>query len=129
MYEITIHRVFAAAHAIRLYDGSIEPLHGHNWTVEVTAQAKELDAIEVVIDFHELERIVDALLAKVNNRNLNETPPFSPYATGSNAGINPSAERVAWWIGTETAKQLPGHARLVSVKVGEAPGCVATWRP
>jgi len=36
---------------------------------------------------------------------------------------------VAWWIGTEVAKALPKRARLVSVRVGEAPGCVATYRP
>ena len=125
MFEISIHRFFSAAHAIRLYDGTIEPLHGHNWTVEVSVSTVELDTIEVVMDFHELEQIVDGLLAKLNNRNLNETPPFSPQPPG----VNPTAERVAWWIGTETVKMLPSHATLVSVKVGEAPGCVATYRP
>ena len=125
MYEISVSRVFSASHAIRLYDGSLEPLHGHNWTVEVTVAAAQLDAIDVVMDFHLLESLVDRLLATVNNRHLNEVEPFSP-APG---GINPTAERVAWWIGTEVAKGLPAGARLVGVSVGEAPGCVATYRP
>ena len=125
MYDITVSRIFAAGHAIRLYDGALEPLHGHNWTVEVTVTAKELDAIEVVMDFHLLESLVDALMKRVHNRHLNEVAPFGS-APGS---VNPTAERVAWWIGTEVAKGLPPHAKLTSVKVGEAPGCTATWRP
>ncbi len=125
MYEISVSRVFSASHAIRLYDGSLEPLHGHNWSVEVAVAATQLDSIDVVMDFHLLETLVDRLLAMVNNRHLNEVQPFSPTP----GGINPTAERVAWWIGTEVAKGLPTGAKLVSAKVGEAPGCVATYRP
>ena len=127
MYEISIHRVFSAAHAIRLYDGSIEPLHGHNWTLEITVASKQLDGIEVVMDFHELEKIVDGLIDRVNNRNLNEIEPF--VSGGGGLKLNPTAERVAWWFGTQIAKALPDHVNLVSVCVGEAPGCVATYRP
>ena len=82
MYEISVSRVFSASHAIRLYDGSLEPLHGHNWTVEVTVAAAQLDAIDVVMDFHLLESLVDRLLATVNNRHLNEVEPFSPAPGG-----------------------------------------------
>ena len=32
-------------------------------------------------------------------------------------------------IGTEVGKQLPGRVRLQSVRVGEAEGGVATYRP
>src|SRR4051812_27370017 len=35
-FEITTTRTFSAAHQLRLPDGSIEPLHGHNWRVKVT---------------------------------------------------------------------------------------------
>ena len=76
MYQITVSRIFSAAHAIRIYDGSFEPLHGHNWTVEVTVEASQLDAIEVVMDFHQLEKIVDELIEHVHNKNLNEIAPF-----------------------------------------------------
>jgi 6-pyruvoyltetrahydropterin/6-carboxytetrahydropterin synthase len=129
MYTITIHRTFAAAHAIRLYDGSLEPLHGHNWSVDVTVAAEELDEIEVVMDFHALERALDHLLALVNNSNLNGVAPFADRDKPGSLKINPTAERVAWWIGTELAPQIPAHARLESVTIGEAPGCTATYRP
>ena len=40
-FEITTTRTFAAAHQLRLYDGSLEPLHGHNWRVQVTVCAAD----------------------------------------------------------------------------------------
>ena len=129
MYEITISRVFSAAHAIRLYDGSTEPLHGHNWTVEVSVGADQLDQIDVVMDFHLLEKILDDLIAQVDNRNLNEIEPFDASREGAHPKANPTAERVAWWLGTQIAEALPPHVSLVSVRVGEASGCVATYRP
>src|SRR5712671_1632105 len=86
-YSITTIREFSAAHQLRLYDGSMEPLHGHNWRVEVTVRAEKLDAIGVVMDFHELERLVDAIIGEYHNRHLNEVASF--------ASTNPSAENVA----------------------------------
>ncbi|MEE9212025.1 MAG: 6-carboxytetrahydropterin synthase [Phycisphaeraceae bacterium] len=127
MYEITVSRQFAAAHAIRLHDGTLEPLHEHNWTVHVTVTAEQLDAIDVVMDFQPLEKLVDAVIARVHNRNLNDVGPFAD-GCGENT-INPTAERVAWWFGTEVARSLPARVRLTGVKVGEAPGCTATYRP
>ncbi|MEX2387255.1 MAG: 6-carboxytetrahydropterin synthase, partial [Phycisphaeraceae bacterium] len=113
----------AASHAIRLPDGSVEPLHGHNWPVTVTVARDELDAIETVMDFHDLQAIVDPLLTAFHNRHLNDLPPFA------DGKVNPTAERVAWWIGTQTAAQLPAGVRLTGVRVGEAPGCWAVYRP
>ena len=48
-YQIRSTRGFCAAHALKLYDGSMEPIHGHNWRVQVTVQAEKLDAIGVVM--------------------------------------------------------------------------------
>ena len=127
MYQITIVRTFCAAHAIRLGDGSWEPVHGHNWDVELTVAADELDGIETVMDFHKLGRIVDGPLERLHNRNLNEITPFA--SRGKQAGVNPTAERVAWWLGSQVAKALPSNVRLEQVRVGEAPGCTAVFRP
>ena len=123
MFEIAVEKVFAASHAIRLPDGSLEPVHGHNWPVRVTVAADDLDAIETVMDFHDLERVIDAILKPWHNRHLNDVPPFD------DGKLNPSAERVAWWIGRQVAQQLPSHVRLQSASVGEAPGCTAIYRP
>ncbi len=126
MYEITVETAFAAAHAIRLPDGSLEPVHGHNWPVAVTVAADELDAIETVCDFHLLQGLVNAAVAPWRNNDLNRCAPFTDGAGGLK--INPTAERVAWAIAEQVTPGLPRHCRLVSVSVGEAPGCTAVWR-
>lgn len=120
-YQITIEKVFAASHALRLPDGSYEPTHGHNWPVRVTVGSDQLDAMDCVMDFHELERIVDGILAPFQTAHLNDVPPFSQ-------GINPSAERVAEHVGQAVAAELPGHVKLIEASVGEAPGCTAVYR-
>jgi 6-pyruvoyltetrahydropterin/6-carboxytetrahydropterin synthase len=123
MYSITIERSFSAAHAIRLPDGSLEPVHGHNWPVEVSVGSPGLDQIETVMDFHELVGMVDGVLAGLHNRCLNEVEPFA------GGRVNPTAERVAWWIAGRVRASLPAGVRLECVRVGEAPGCYASYRP
>jgi len=108
-FQITTTRHFSAAHQLRLYDGSLEPLHGHNWKVKVTVSAEKLDEIGVVMDFHELERRVNRIVDPMHNRNLNELLPFK--------STNPSAENVALYIAQKL--DLPQGATLNSVEVWE----------
>jgi 6-pyruvoyltetrahydropterin/6-carboxytetrahydropterin synthase len=118
-FEITTTRWFSAAHQLKVYDGSLEPLHGHNWRVKVTVSSARLDSIGVVMDFHELERKVDAILAPLHNSHLNDTTQF--------ASLNPSAESVACHIGVALA--LPAGVRLDSVEVWETEANSAVYRP
>lgn len=118
-FSISTTREFSAAHQLRLYDGSLEPLHGHNWRLRVTVAAAELDSIGVVMDFHELERLVDELIIPMHNRHLNDLPGF--------AHLNPSAENVALYIAK--GLKLPGNVRLVSVEVWETDTNRATYHP
>ena len=122
VFEITTTRGFAAAHQLRLYDGSLEPLHGHNWRVKVTVAAAKLDAIGVVMDFHELERLIDAVVAPMHNRHLNEVAPFAKE-------LNPSTENVALHVGRSIAGGLPNGVRLVCVEVWETDENSALYRP
>ena len=119
-FQITARREFAAAHQLRLYDGSLEPLHGHNWIVVVTVSASRLDRIGVVMDFHELERLLDRIISPLHNRHLNEVEPFL-------SGLNPSTENVAFYIGSSL--QLPPGVRVEQVEVWETTANSATYRP
>ncbi|HRP63176.1 MAG TPA: 6-carboxytetrahydropterin synthase [Phycisphaerales bacterium] len=119
MFELSIKREFCAAHAIML-KGEREPLHGHNWHVTVIVTGETLDADGLLCDFHELERTLDSIIQPLNNRNLNETPPFDR--------VNPTAELVAKHIADRMKAALPTGVRLLSARVTEAPGCAATWR-
>ncbi len=127
MYDITVTRQFTARHALRLSDDTMESSHSHDWKVRVTVEAEQLDAIECVMDFHDLEAALAPLMKLVDGNDLNRLPPFC--GEKGNLWINPSAERVAWWIGTEVQRTTPRGVRLVSVSVTEAPGCEACWRP
>ena len=89
----------------------MEPLHGHNWRVKVTVAAQRLDAIGVVMDFHELERLVDAVIVPLHNRHLNDLPAFS------DGGLNPSAENVALHVGRMVEPRLPEGVALLDVEV------------
>jgi 6-pyruvoyltetrahydropterin/6-carboxytetrahydropterin synthase len=118
-FAISAVREFSASHQLKLYDGSLEPLHGHNWWVRVTVSAAKLDAIGVVMDFHELERLLNGIVDPMHNTHLNDHPAFK-----SN---NPSAENVAALVGREL--HLPATIQLTKVEVWETAGCCAIFRP
>ena len=118
-FQISTVRRFSAAHQLRLLDGSLEPVHGHNWRVKVTVSAAQLDSIGVVMDFHELERQVDRIVAPWHNRHLNEIEPF--------ATMNPSAENVAGQIGRSL--EVPNGVRLERVEVWETDDNSAVFLP
>jgi 6-pyruvoyltetrahydropterin/6-carboxytetrahydropterin synthase len=123
-YSITVRAEFAAAHAL-VIAGTREPLHGHNWLVLATIAGPTLDADGLLCDFHTVEDLLRELTGQFHNRNLNEIEPFTE--------LNPSAENVARYLADELSSGLGAalapHARVESVSVTEAPGCVATYRP
>ncbi len=127
MYDITVTREFTASHALRLPGGAMEPSHSHHWRIQVTVEAEYLDAEECVMDFHDLEAMLDRLVLQADGHDLNKLAPFA--SESGQLDMNPSAERVAWWMGREVQRVLPLGVRLVAASVTEAPGCQAQWRP
>ena len=118
MFEITTCREFSASHQLRLYDGQLEPFHGHDWRVKVTVAAQRLDAIGVVMDFHALEKLLDGVVEPMHNRHLNDLSAL--------AGMNPSAENVARHIAQSL--RLPAGVELRAVEVWETSQNSAVWR-
>lgn len=143
MYRLEVSATFSAAHALRFGRPVqfVEPMHGHDFRVTVTLEGPALDDDGLLVDFHRVERALGEILAPLHNRPLNETPPFDR--------TNPSAEHIARhiglgisrWIETqarEHPKEVPGGGappsptpivRLHSVRVTEAVGCIAEYRP
>lgn len=117
-FEISTTRSFSAAHQLKMYDGSLEPLHGHNWQIRVTVGRGELDNIGVVMDFHELQRRVNAIVDPMHNANLNDLDAFRT--------INPSAENVA--VVVAKSLRIDAPMKLLSVEVWETPDCKAMYR-
>ncbi|MCP5468213.1 MAG: 6-carboxytetrahydropterin synthase [Deltaproteobacteria bacterium] len=121
MFEVIITQGFVAAHQLVLYDQSLEPLHGHNWKMEVRLQGKDLDQIEVLIDFLEVKEKVQNILKKLDYTFLNENSHFKDR--------NPSAEIVAHWI-FQQVKSAIQHpvARVSKVTVWETDDCAASYQ-
>jgi 6-pyruvoyltetrahydropterin/6-carboxytetrahydropterin synthase len=71
------------------------------------------------MDFHDLERMADDVIAPMHNRHLNDLPAFS--------GANPSAENVAGHIARSL--RLGGGVRLARVEVWETPENSAVYLP
>ncbi len=91
MYEVLIEGKFSSAHFLRQYRGADEPLHGHNWRVQVTFTGETLVQPEqYLIDFVEAQDILGKIIAKIDYKNINEVAPFDK--------LNSSAENIEKWI-------------------------------
>jgi 6-pyruvoyl-tetrahydropterin synthase len=130
MFAIEVKTVFCAAHALRL-PGETEPFHGHNFEVTVKLTCQKLDATQAVADFHDVQRLLEAILAPWDNQTLNLFEPFR-------SRINPTAERIAEQIGQQLQGALASlpeapvgtrGLKVVEVRLTEAPSCVAIWQP
>lgn len=119
MFELAVEREFTAAHAITMA-GDRETSHDHRWRVSVVVNGQQLDRDGLLCDFHLIERRLDEVVGLLDNRDLNETPPFDH--------LNPTAEAVARHIADAITADLPEGVTLASVSVTEAPGCTATYR-
>lgn len=124
MFELTVESGFSAAHAL-VVQGEPETLHGHDWRVSVTVAGPTLDRDGLLCDFHAIESALADVTGRLHNQNLNQIEPFDR--------LNPSAEHVAQHIAEELSRRLvgvlPAGVRLASVRVTEAPGCAAIYRP
>ena len=124
MYEIQVQDEFSAAHFLRLYDGSWELKHGHNFKVAVVMQAEKLDSMGVVADFEALKPSLAKTLQEFSNISINEHPDFK------DGRLNPSTENIAKVIYEKLACNLKSkNARLVKVTVWETPDASASYSP
>ena len=125
VFEVTVETEFCAAHALRGEAREIEPLHGHNFKVHVTVGGEKLDALGTLIDFRDLQRLLERELDGWRNHNLNaDVKEFR--ADGEN--LCPSAENIAFVLFRNLKSHLPSRVRLDCVRVSEAPGCWAAYR-
>lgn len=76
MYRVTQDGWISSSHQVSQKDGSLEPLHGHNWRVCVTVEAADLDARGLVVDLDELEQQLDEVLDGMDHAHLNDLPAF-----------------------------------------------------
>ncbi len=120
-YELRVRADFVASHQIRLPDGEMEPLHEHNWRVDVFVEGESLDDNGLLMDFTDLRRRLTDITDGLNQTCLNEHPAFN--------AVCPTTERLAKLLHDGLAPGLPEPIRTTKVRVHETPDCAAAYVP
>ena len=122
MYHLMIKTHFAAAHRLVNYQGDCENLHGHNWNVEVTVAARELDSAGLGLDFKILKRRTKTLLDELDHKYLNDLDPFRE--------VSPSSEQIARFIFERLSQVLNDqNVQVERVTVWESEYACASYTP
>jgi 6-pyruvoyltetrahydropterin/6-carboxytetrahydropterin synthase len=124
MFEVAVELSFAAAHALRGYQGKCEQIHGHNYRVRATLEGEQVDANGLLVDFVDVKRLLKRSIEYLDHRFVNELPPFDR--------LNPTAENMARYFYEELERALGGEGqrgvRLKEVTVWETDTSLATYR-
>lgn len=120
MYKLTIRTSFAAAHNLINYQGDCENLHGHNWRVEVTVTATELDKAGLGIDFKVIKREAGVVIKELDHKYLNDNPAFK--------GISPSSEHISRYLYHRLSETLNNDTiKVDNITVWESDNASATY--
>ncbi len=120
MFEVTIIKSFSAAHLLSEIGGKCEELHGHNFKVEVTVDAPDLNSEGILIDFRLLKVWLKDILDQMDHQHLNDLPFFK--------GKNPSSENIACFLYKEMqGKVTESRVKILRVKVWESESAAVTY--
>ena len=120
MFDIFIKTHFAGAHHLRDYPGDCENPHGHNWKVEVTVTARELDQAGLAIDFKVLKRETNSLLDELDHKYVNQHHFFQD--------ISPSSENISRYLFQELSKRLnDNNIKVERIGVWESDNACAEY--
>ena len=120
VYEIYVKDHFAAAHALKGYDGNCSNLHGHNWIIEAYIQCRKINKLGISIDFRDVKGVLKDVLSKLDHTNLNDIAEFG--------AINPTSENLAKFLFIELSLRLNTESTKVKkIMVFESPGCGSAY--
>ena len=105
-YLLKVVTEFASAHTLRDYPGACSRMHGHNWKVELEAEATSLDEVGMGIDFKKMKAAANEVGDRLDHRYLNDLEPFTE--------INPTAENIAAYMYREISEIL--NSNTIRVK-------------
>ncbi len=92
MYTIAVRRDFIAQHYLIGGDwGPENQKHSHHYQLELQLEGGELDRHGYLVDIVEIEKHLDAQVARYRDQTLNDLPEF--------AGLNPSIEHFSRILG------------------------------
>jgi 6-pyruvoyltetrahydropterin/6-carboxytetrahydropterin synthase len=113
---------FSASHVLDGLgdDHPCSRLHGHNYEVEVIAEAPELDERGFVVDFRELDGVKQMIDQVLDHRHLNDVLKGQP-----------SAEVLARFVYDWCRANLPAAVagKVTAIRVWETPRAYAEYVP
>lgn len=120
MYNLTIRTSFAAAHNLINYQGDCENLHGHNWKVDVSVTARELDQAGLGIDFKLLKKEASAVINELDHKYLNDNPAFH--------AVSPSSEHISRYLYYRISERINNdNIKVASITVWESDNASACY--
>lgn len=122
MYQVAVVREFVAQHILTVGSGTPEHVwHSHAYRMEVRLEGPELDESGYLVDITDVERHLDALVARYRDTTLNDLPEL--------AGQNPSVENVARVACEALARHLAAPTvRAITVELWEHERAWASYR-
>jgi 6-pyruvoyltetrahydropterin/6-carboxytetrahydropterin synthase len=120
VYNLTIRTSFAAAHNLINYQGDCENLHGHNWKVEVSVTARDLDQAGLGIDFKILKKEAGAIINELDHKYLNDNPAFQ--------NVSPSSEQISRYLYQRISERINNNnIKVASITVWESDNASACY--
>lgn len=90
-------------------------VHGHSYHVTVTLSGAIDSDMGWLVDFADIDQVIDPVIARLDHTLLNEIPGLE----------NPTSELLAVWLWREIQPRLPG---LTEVMVAETPTSRCAYR-
>ena len=111
-YTLKVTTDFAASHSLEGYPGNCSRLHGHNWRIDVEADATSLDDLGMGIDFKILKDAARSVANTLDHCHLNDVPPFDT--------LNPTAENIAAYVFQEISQIInDDRVRICAITLWE----------
>jgi 6-pyruvoyltetrahydropterin/6-carboxytetrahydropterin synthase len=131
MFRVTREITFCYGHRLLNYEGKCRHLHGHNGKAVLTLEARELDALGMVMDFSRIKRVVQTWIDEnLDHRMLlHRDDPVLPFLRQQGEpvfvmDVNPTAENIAKLIYDIANRQgLP----IIEVRLWETDSCYASY--
>lgn len=106
MFSVTVRGHMMIAHSLRgEIFGPAQRLHGATYVVDATFRRAELDGDGIVLDISRASEGLEAVLAELGHRNLDDEPSLAGLNTTTEVLARVVADRLAERLG-ETAREL-----------------------